>query len=100
MEGTDSVPPGAIMTIADYLNPEYFPKTTQPGLTIEQQMLIDATNFDELMEAEKGGALMTPEEEEIARELRAKRAAMPNVTAELNQARVPESPGPVSPLHR
>lgn len=88
------------MTIADYLNPEYFPHTTQPGLTIEQQMLIDSQNFDELMEAENAGALLTEEEQEIARELKAKRAAMPNVAAEINQARMPEHPGPISPLHR
>jgi hypothetical protein len=88
------------MTIADYLNPEYFPLTTQPGLNIEQQMLIDSANYDELMEAEQAGALLTPEEEEISRELKAKHAAMPNVTAEMNQARIPDPPDPISPLHR
>lgn len=89
------------MTIADYLNAEYFPRTTQPGLTIEQQMLIDSQNYDDLVEAESMGALLTPSEEETARELKAKHAAMPSITAELNQRRNPPAPDqPISPLYR
>lgn len=88
------------MTIADYLNAQYFPHTTQPGLSIDQQMLIDSQNYDDLMEAEQAGALLTPEEEEIARELKAKHAAMPNVIAEIKQSQKPAPPPPLSSLHR
>lgn len=61
------------MNESEYLNPTLFPHTTQPGLSIDQQMLIDATNLDELDEAVAAGSLLTPDEQAVAGELNRKR---------------------------
>jgi hypothetical protein len=36
------------MTEQEYLDPKRFPLTTQPGLTLQQQRLLDAVNCDDL----------------------------------------------------
>lgn len=38
------------MTDADYIDPELFPETTQSGLSLERQQIIDAFNHDALAE--------------------------------------------------
>ncbi len=71
------------MTLTEYCSVEVFPRTTQAGISPSAQMLLDATNYDELMEAEASGALLTPEEQAIAQELKAKNAIRPEVEKEL-----------------
>jgi hypothetical protein len=38
------------MEAKEYLDPERFPLTTQRGLTLQQQQLLDAANLDDLRE--------------------------------------------------
>lgn len=61
------------MNESEYMNPTLFPLTTQPGLSIDQQMLIDSHNIDTLDEAVAAGSLLTPDEQAVAAELNRKR---------------------------
>ncbi len=54
------------MTLSEYLDPSRFPLTTQAGLSAEQQMLIDAVNYDELCEVEEQEETLSPNEEATA----------------------------------
>jgi hypothetical protein len=56
-----------------YLDPARFPLTTQNGLTLRQQQLIDAFNWDELEEAIRAGKRLTPTQPQILGELYHKR---------------------------
>lgn len=72
------------MTLAEYMDPARFPLTTQKGLTPEQQMMIDAVNYDDLREMEAAGRPLTGDTARRAAELRTKNAARAGVAAELN----------------
>jgi hypothetical protein len=61
------------MNEQQYLDPTRFPLTTQPGLGLDQQTMLDSINLDELNAAMSNGATLTPQEQAIAAELRAKR---------------------------
>lgn len=67
------------MTIAEYLSEHLFPLSAQPGLTLEQQLAVDAVNFDEHEEARRNHEQMTDHERAVGRELEAKHAARANV---------------------
>lgn len=90
------------MTVQEYMSPQRFPLTTQIGLRPDQQMLIDAQNYDEFEEALKGGGTgITPEEAAIGRELYEKMQSRDEVLAQLGvpppgQA-APATPPPETP---
>jgi hypothetical protein len=63
---------GTPMTEADYLDQMRFPLTTQPGLTLKEQRLIDAVNLDDLREVQELGKAMTEEQRLRALELEEK----------------------------
>lgn len=71
------------MTLADYMDPARFPETTQAGLTPQQQMMIDAMNYDELAADREAGKPIPPALAARVAELDAKHAARPAVGAEL-----------------
>jgi DNA-binding GntR family transcriptional regulator len=75
------------MTLTEYMDPAKFPLTTQKGLSPQQQMMIDAMNYDDLREMEEAGRAIEGESAERAAELRAKHDARPEVTAELKAGR-------------
>lgn len=60
---------GDAMNEREYMSAQRFPLTTQPGLTLTQQMMIDSLNYDEGREAMDGGALLTPDEKARMTEL-------------------------------
>lgn len=70
------------MTIEEYMSESLFPHSTQQGLTLEQQLTIDATNFSEYSEAKKNHEPMTFDERQIGFELEAKNAARESVLRE------------------
>jgi hypothetical protein len=71
------------MTLADYMDPERFPLSTQKGLEPKDQMLIDAINYDDLAEARELGTFDPVKHGPIAAELDAKHTARAEVVAEL-----------------
>jgi hypothetical protein len=76
------------MTPTEYLDPARFPLTTQAGLDIERQMMIDAFNLDggrRMVEEE--GYQLTPEDEARKAELETKVAAHPDLRRQLKAAR-------------
>ena len=73
------------MNASEYLDPGKFPKTTQPGLDLRQQMRIDAHNLDELLEHQQGGQGLSPDQQARLRELQQKRQAWPGLKQELRQ---------------
>jgi hypothetical protein len=85
-------PESTDMTVAEYMSPQRFPLTTQPGLRPDQQMMIDSVNYDELND--NAGGLLTPEEEQIARELDEKNSARAEIMAQLGGPSGPPASGP------
>lgn len=81
------------LTLAEYMNSQLFPLTSQPGLSPHDQMMIDAVNYDEFKEDSEGGALLTDEEQRIGAELKRKHDSRESVLAELKRA----SHGPGTP---
>lgn len=75
------------MTLTEYMDPAKFPLTTQKGLSPQKQMMLDSMNYDDLAPYEEEGRAMSEEQKEIWAELRAKRDARPEVTAELKATR-------------
>jgi hypothetical protein len=65
------------MTEAEYLSPERFPLTTQRGLTLDQQHMIDAHNRDELEAEVRRGRPLDAEQQQVLRELKQKLQAVP-----------------------
>ena len=61
------------MSEHDYLDPARFPLTTQAGLTLRQQQLIDSFNQDELERLLDEGGALTAEQQAVLEELRPKR---------------------------
>lgn len=81
------------MTLAEYMNPRMFPRTTQIGLSPDQQIMLDSVNYDSVREDERNNAPLNPEEVATAAELRTKYAAMPEVAAELKRLLQAQRPG-------
>lgn len=75
--------PTPTITLAQYMSAQAFPLTTQPGLSPEQQMMLDANNYDAVREAVENGEPMTAIEQATARELEVKHNARAAVAAEL-----------------
>ncbi len=78
------------MTPADYLNPHLFPLSTQEGLSLEQQLQLDAVNYDEYAKTIENREQLDGRERAIGRELEAKHAARANV---LQQAKAVQQGG-------
>jgi hypothetical protein len=66
------------MTPEEYLSKERFPRSSQPGLTLNQQMMIDAVNLDDLLNADSE---LNAKEQAILAELTQKKAAWPSLKA-------------------
>lgn len=73
------------MTPDEYLDPRSWPLTGQQGLGIEEQLQLDALNFDEYSAAKRGGEQMDERERAIGRELEAKHAVRGGVIRQLQQ---------------
>ncbi len=67
------------MTEPEYLDATKFPLSTQAGLGLESQMMIDAVNYDALAEAHRAGFALTPQQEAKFKELGRKVAAFPSL---------------------
>jgi len=73
------------MTLTEYMDPERFPHTTQPGLNPADQIFLDAVNYDDLAADRAAGKPPThPDAIATAAELDAKRAAQTEVMAEMS----------------
>jgi hypothetical protein len=46
------------LTPDEYLSPDRFPLTSCPGLSLDQQMLIDAIQYDELRDKQEAGVVL------------------------------------------
>lgn len=73
------------MTPAEYTSAERFPLTTQPGLPVQKQLLIDAFNLDGLRGWAEDNPL-TDEQRELLTELELKAAVASAVRVTLNGA--------------
>lgn len=71
------------MKPSEYLDPQRFPLTTQGGLDIKGQMMIDAFNYDSVMELIDSGADLTEEQKARRAELQEKIKAQPEVRKRL-----------------
>lgn len=65
------------MTKSEYLDAIRFPLSTQAGLGLESQMMIDAVNYDALAEVYQAGTPLTPRQQAKFKELERKLAAFP-----------------------
>ena len=75
------------MKLSDYMNPEKFPATSQKGLSPQEQLRLDAFNYDQLEEAIGRGLPMNKMQEEAWEELQAKRPWMAELTRQLMPAK-------------
>jgi hypothetical protein len=75
------------MSPAEYIDLARFPLTTQPGLPVAEQMLLDAVNLDDLREARDLGRPLTAEQERAAAELEEKARHWAGVLARLKAVR-------------
>lgn len=75
------------MTLTDYMNPEKFPATSQKGLSPQEQLRIDAFNYDQIEEAIGRGLPMNKMQEEAWEELQAKRPWMAELTRHIAAAK-------------
>jgi hypothetical protein len=79
---------------ADYLDSKRFPLSSQPGLTLQQQRMIDAVNLDDLRRMQEEGRPMSEEQRAIYLELQAKRHLLSSITSTPPSA---GSSGPAAP---
>lgn len=75
------------MTITEYMNPEKFPMTSQKGSSPENQLWLDAFNYDQLEEAIAGGLQMNEMQIKARAELKIKRPWMAELTKQLAAAK-------------
>jgi len=75
------------MTITEYMNPEKFPMTSQKGSSPENQLWLDAFNYDQLEEAVANGHQMDEEQIQIRKELAIKRPWMAELTKQIAPAK-------------
>lgn len=85
------------MTLTDYMNPEKFPATSQKGLSPQEQLRIDAFNYDQLEEAIAGGHQMDEEQIQIRKELQAKRPWMAELTRHIAAAKKNDKKPEITP---
>ena len=71
------------MTEAQYLDERTFPLSSQPGLKLQQQMMLDAANLDDRTEA---STPLTPKEQAILRELTVKKSAWSSLNTQSRPA--------------
>lgn len=69
--------PTTPLTPAEYCDAATFPLTTQKGLRLEEQMMIDAINLDEYREDLEQGKKMNAREQALGAELEDKYARKP-----------------------
>lgn len=81
------------MTAEEYQDAKRFPITTQPELSLKDQLFIDAVNWDGLNEAIEDGLEWTPNQQALRTELEAK---IPH-QAELRAVIVAARPAPKRP---
>ncbi len=74
---------------AAYLDAARFPLTTQSGLTLPEQKMIDAINKDDILRLKESGEPLQPDLEAIWKEFEAKAALKPQAS--------PTPPGPLPP---
>lgn len=48
---------GDAVTVDEYMDPKRFPKTTQAGLTVREQILKDSVNHDDVRDDREAGTL-------------------------------------------
>ena len=70
------------MSPSDYLDPKQFPLSTQGGLELNQQMLIDAHNLDQLREAIRLGEPLDDEQKAVLEELETKYKSWKSIVRE------------------
>lgn len=75
------------MTPSEYMDPKRFPRSTQEGLSIEDQILRDSVNYDDVVRYEAEGRPIPPDKEAVVQELREKYAAVHDVLDQLSAAR-------------
>ena len=80
------------MTLTEYMNPEKFPATSQKGLTPQNQLRIDAFNYDQIEEAIGRGLPMNKMQEEAWEELQAKRPWMAELTRQIAPKKIDKKP--------
>ena len=61
------------MTPDEYQDPERFPETTQKGLSLADQLMIDAMNADTVRELEELGKPLTPVQQAVKAEFEIKK---------------------------
>lgn len=86
------------LKLADYMNPERFPETSQKGCSPAQQLLSDSHRIDLVNEAESRGQRIAPEAAAFVKELKEKEPWIGPLTkeaAELEAAKAkPGAPTP------
>jgi hypothetical protein len=73
------------MKPSDVLNAERFPLTTQKGLSVKQQLLIDAVNLDALREQMESGPPLDAEQQARLAELEEKEPFKAEIMAALRE---------------
>jgi len=71
------------MTLAEYMDPVRFPRTTQHGLTAKEQLAIDAFHYDQIKDMIKDDEGIDKEERERWTELEEKMRFHADLEAEL-----------------
>ena len=75
------------MKLTDYMDLEKFPATSQKGLTPQNQLRIDAFNYDQLEEAIARGHQMDAEQIQVRAELQTKRPWIAELTRQIAAAK-------------
>jgi hypothetical protein len=78
------------MTLEEFLDPQRFPLTTQPGLTPHQQLMMSAFNYDKFQELADSGELLPGEPTAIWAELQVKGPHIARLTREVAAAEARE----------
>lgn len=64
--------PRPLMTTKPESEQDKYPLTTQKGLSVEDQRMIDSFNHDQLVELQQSGGTLSQHQEDILKELKAK----------------------------
>jgi hypothetical protein len=76
------------MTLSDYLSESWFPLTTQPRLTAQQQFKIDTFNHDQMKEYLEQGGHLDDDQQARWKELQEKVAAHPARLEDMERIKV------------
>jgi len=60
------------MNATEYMSPTKFPVTTQKGLSLKDQCLIDSVNYDQIKEAREQGLQFNDKQLQAEKELKIK----------------------------